>query len=36
MADRYMLCPLFYLIKIGKGKIRAANPSLSANEKRFD
>jgi hypothetical protein len=31
-----MLCPLFFLIKVGKGKIRTAKPSLSANEKRFD
>ncbi len=25
-----------FFIKVGKGKIRTANPSLSANEKRFD
>ena len=31
-----MLCPLFFLIKINKGDIRAANPPLSANTKRFD
>ena len=31
-----MLCPPFFLIKISEGKIRTANPPLSANAKRFD
>jgi hypothetical protein len=28
--------PAIFLIKISKGKIRTANPPLSANAKRFD
>jgi hypothetical protein len=31
-----MLCPLFFLLKSSEGKIRTANPPLSANTKKFD
>jgi len=34
-ADHNMLCPLFFLLKISAGKIGTANPSFSANAKRF-